>query len=144
MFTEQLDPGWFGWDLSCVYKRWVGIKREEFSKPFFLPPIYFFEKGSCKVHDEPFQPGLNCLHAFSSFFNPGWNLNLASHLDSGCLVNVRLLFVCVPGWNLCKHSLGVLVAKIENSQLPPCTFSMTELLQWWAFTPSKKTPFAGL
>ena len=30
-----------------------------------------FEKGSCKVHDEPFQPGLNCLHAFFCFFKPG-------------------------------------------------------------------------
>ena len=57
-----------GSDLSCVYKRQVGIKREEFTKPFPTTRI-FFEKGSCKVHNEPFQPGLNCLHAFFRFFS---------------------------------------------------------------------------
>ena len=27
-----------------------------------------------------------------------------------------------------------------NNHLPPCTFSPTECLQWWAFTPVKKHP----
>ena len=57
-----------GWDLSCIYKRRVGIKREEFNKPFSYNPCNFFEKGSSKVHDEPFQPGLNCLPEA-----PTWN-----------------------------------------------------------------------
>ena len=25
--------------------------------------IYFFGKGFCKVHEEPFESGLNCFHA---------------------------------------------------------------------------------
>ena len=45
--------------------------REEFNKPFSYHPYLSFFKGSCKVHDEPFQPGLNCLHAFFSVFQPG-------------------------------------------------------------------------
>ena len=39
--------------------------------PFSYHPYTIFEKGSCKVHDESFQPGLNCLRALFSFFHPG-------------------------------------------------------------------------
>ena len=45
---------------------------------FHATRIYiFFEKESCKVHDESFQPGLNCLHAFFSFFQPGLSCKCA-------------------------------------------------------------------
>ena len=39
----ELNPGW---DLSYVYKRRVGIKREEFNKPF---PYNFLKKDPANV-----------------------------------------------------------------------------------------------
>ena len=36
-------------DLWCVYKRRVGIKREEFNKPFSHHLYLLFGKGFCKV-----------------------------------------------------------------------------------------------
>ena len=36
--------------------------------------------------------------------------------------------------------LSVLVARMANIWLPPCTSSTTECLQWWAFTPVKRHP----
>ena len=39
-----------------------------------------------------------------------------------------------------QHSLTVLAAILANNQLPLCTFSITEGLTWWAFTPVKMHP----
>ena len=35
---------------------------------------------------------------------------------------------------------SVSVARMANNHLPSCTFSQTECLQWWAFTPVKWHP----
>ena len=43
-----------------------------------------------------------------------------------------------------QHFLNVLVAKMANNQLPPCTFSMVECLQGWAFTPVTRHPLQDL
>ena len=56
---------------GCVYKRRVEIKREEFNKPFSHHLHLLFGKGFCKVHDGPFESGLNFFIHFSVFFNPG-------------------------------------------------------------------------
>ena len=32
----------------------------------------------------------------------------------------------------------VLMSKMANDQLPQCTFSMPEFLQWWTFIPAKR------
>ena len=51
----------------------VGIKREEFNKPFPHHLHLLFGKGFCIVHDEPFERGLNCFHAVFSTFETGLN-----------------------------------------------------------------------
>ena len=43
-----------------------------------------------------------------------------------------------------QHFLNVLVAKMANNQLRPCTFSMAECLQGWAFTPVTRHPLQDL
>ena len=90
VFTWQL-----GWDFLCVYKRRVGIKREEFNKPFSHHLHLLFWEGFCKVHKEPFEGRLICFHAFFIIFNPGWNLKPTSRpwfrFNPGCHVNARLL-----------------------------------------------------
>ena len=58
-------------EISRVFTRGGLESARRIQQAVFLPPEQFFEKGSCKVHDESFQPGLNYLHAFSAFFNPG-------------------------------------------------------------------------
>ena len=72
MFTWQ--PGWNQPGLRFLVcsqeASWNQVQRSQ--QAVFFPPVQFFEKGSCKVHDESFQPGLNCLHAFFSFFQPGY------------------------------------------------------------------------
>ena len=68
-FMMKVYPSFSG----CVYRttqpglRFVVCLQEAGLNParriqqaVSLPPVYFFEKGSCKVYDEPFQPGLNC------------------------------------------------------------------------------------
>ena len=98
VFTWQL-----GWDFLCVYKRRVGIKREEFNKPFSHHLHLLFRDGFCKVHEEPFERGLNCFHAFFSIFNPGWSLNSAFPpwftFNPCCHVNV-LLFLCASRFEI--------------------------------------------
>ena len=39
-----------------------------------------------------------------------------------------------------QHFLSVSAANMANNQLSPCTFSTTECLQWWAFTPGTRHP----
>ena len=70
--------------LVCLLEAgWNQARRIQ--QAVFLPPVQFFEKGSCKVHDESFQPGLNCLHAFFRFFQPGLSYKRT------------IAFMCVPG-----------------------------------------------
>ena len=38
----------------------------------------------------------------------------------------------------------VSLSKMANNQLPPCSFSMSEFLQWWTFIPAKKEHITGL
>ena len=69
-------------EICCVFTRgvgWgggggVGIKREEFNKPFSykLQPVYFFNE---KVHDKAFQPGLSYKHVIAFYVPARSNLN---------------------------------------------------------------------
>ena len=114
----ELNPGWNQPGLRflvCLQEAgWNQARRIQ--QAVFLPPVQFFEKGSCKVHDESFQPGLNCLHAFFSFFQPGLKsqpglysrveIQLGLRFQPGLSYKRAIVFMCVPGWNSsCKHSL---------------------------------------
>ena len=75
--------------LVCLQEAgWNQARRIQ--QAVFLPPVQFSEKGSCKVHDESSQPGLNCLHAFSAFFQPGLRFNPGLIINPGYHVNARL------------------------------------------------------
>ena len=84
---------------GCVYKRRVEIKREEFNKAFSHNPHLLFGKGFYKVHNEPFESGLNCFHSFFSIFQLGLNsqsgLSTVVEIQPGCHVNAQLFFVRV-------------------------------------------------
>ena len=71
------------------------IQARSIQQAVFLPPVYFFEKGSCKVHDEPFQPGLNNLHVFFQLVQPSF--------QPGLSCKRAIAFMCVesqPGLKL--------------------------------------------
>ena len=86
----------FTWRLGWTQPRLMLVVclheagRNQARSCFLTTRILFFEKGSCKVHDEPFQPGLNCLHAFFVFFYP------ASRAELSCKCVIALM--CLPGW----------------------------------------------
>ena len=91
-----------GWDLSCVYKRRVGMKREEFNKPFSYYPYNFLKRDPAKYTTSLFNPGWTVYMHFSAFLNPGWNLNPASR--PGLRFQPRfsckrtIAFMCVRSW----------------------------------------------
>ena len=70
---------------SCVVFTRGGLESSETNSTSRFPTTYipFLKKGSCKVHDEPFQPGLNCLCALFSFFHPGLKSQpgLSTHVE---------------------------------------------------------------
>ena len=63
------------WDLSCVYKRQVGIKCEDFNKPFSYHPYNFLKKDPAKYTRSLLNPGWTVNMYFSALFNPGWKFN---------------------------------------------------------------------
>ena len=86
---------------GCVYKRRVEIKREEFNKPFSHHLHLLFGKGFCKVHDEPFESGLNCFHAVFIIFHPGLSfqpgLSILVEIQPGLSCKRVIAFMCVSG-----------------------------------------------
>ena len=64
----ELNPGW---DLWSVHKRRVGIKREEFNKPFSYHLYTFFRKDPAKYTTDLFNPGWTFYMHFFSFIQPG-------------------------------------------------------------------------
>ena len=61
--------------------------------------IYFLEKGFCKVHDEPSESGLNCVHAVFIIFQPGLNsqagLSTLAEIQPGSSCKRAIAFMCV-------------------------------------------------
>ena len=87
-----------GWDLSCVYERWVGIKREEFNKPFPYYLYNFLKKDPAKYTTNLFNL-FTCIFCFFATrveistrpLDPGWDSNPVWDFNSGCHVNAWLL-----------------------------------------------------
>ena len=80
---------------------------------FFLTTRIIIEKGSCKGHDEPFQPGLN-------LFNLGWTVYVYNHT---CVVSSRMVgYHWAKGpsiWLLYKHcnsAKSILLVKPDKLQ----------------------------
>ena len=63
--------------------------------------ILLFGKGFFKVHDEPFESGLNCFHSFFSIFQPGLNsqpgLSTLVEIQPGLSCKRAIAFMCVSG-----------------------------------------------
>ena len=77
----------------------IGIKREEFNKPFSHHLHLLFGKGFCKVHDEPFESVLNCFHAVFIIFQPLLNslpgLLTLVEIQPGLSCKLAIAFMCV-------------------------------------------------
>ena len=74
--------------VGCLQEAgWNQARRIQ--QTIFLPPVSFFEKGSSKVY-EPFQPGLNCLHAFQLF-------STRVEIQPGLSCKRAIAFMYVPG-----------------------------------------------
>ena len=79
----------------------VGIKREDFYKPFSHHLDLVFGIGFCKVHEERFESGLNCFHAVFSIFQsrlksqPG--LSTVVEIQPGLSCKRAIAFMCISG-----------------------------------------------
>ena len=71
-------------EISHVFTRGGLESSAKNSTSHFPTTRTILEKGSCKVHDKSFQPGLNCLHAFFQLFQPGLKSQISTRpLDPG-------------------------------------------------------------
>ena len=94
-----------GWDLSCVYKSRVGIKREDFNKPFLYHLYIFWKKDPAKDTTSLFNLGWAVYMHFSAFLNPASRPGL--RFQPGLSCKRAIAFMCVASWNSsCKHSLS--------------------------------------
>ena len=58
--------------VVCLQERAGWNQAQRIQQAVFPPSAStFFAKGFCKVHEEPFESGLNCFHAFFYIFQPG-------------------------------------------------------------------------
>ena len=91
MFTWQ--PGC---DLSCVYKRWIRIKREQFNKPFSYNPYNFRRNDPAKCTMSLFNPvwNLNPASRPGLRLNPGWDFNLGCHVKAWLLLYAYQVETC--------------------------------------------------